>query len=120
MPCADASTCRYRSHTGLSDTGRRGTEVGCVGEAELLAAVREIIGVTAVQEVGAMTSRAQIEMLQRQVDDAFSEQIGAIGRSIEDRLADVLSPITSFRQVDEGIDFISTSSPDLVGRLSGR
>jgi hypothetical protein len=46
--------------------------------------------------------------------------MGAIGRTIESQLKVVLDPITSFRDVDEGIDFGSIDSAGFVTRLRSR
>jgi hypothetical protein len=54
------------------------------------------------------------------VDDVFDDLMAAIGRSLEMQLRDVLKPITSFRDVDEGIDFGSVDSADYAVRLRSR
>jgi hypothetical protein len=50
----------------------------------------------------------------------MDEQLGAIGRAIENQLKVVLNPITSFRDVDEGVDFGSIDSANFVTRLRAR
>jgi hypothetical protein len=46
-----------------------------------------------------------------------NDQLAAIGRTLEAKLSDVLNPLTSFRDVDEGVDFGSPDSAGLVTRM---
>lgn len=92
-------------------------ESHCINEADLRQAIERIIGVDTVRHPA---SKAQIEHLRNRVQDVFDDQIAAIGRTLETKLKDVLNPITSFRDVDEGIDFGSNDSANLVLRLRAR
>jgi hypothetical protein len=80
-------------------------------------AIKQIIG---VDQVYPPASAAQIENVRGQVVEAINDALGAIGRTLENQLKHVLNPITSFRDVDEGIDFGSIDSAGFVTRLSAR
>jgi hypothetical protein len=102
---------------GNKPGSKTGTQSGCVDPAALRSAVHRIIGVDSVR---APASPSQIENLRRRVDDVFDDLMGAIARSLENQLKNVLNPITSFRDVDEGIDFGSVDSSDYAVRLRSR
>jgi hypothetical protein len=97
--------------------GNSSTTSGCLSQNELQAVIEEIIG---VDKVRPPASAAQIQNVKRRVAEAFEDLMGAIGRSMESKLADEIKPITSFRDVDQGIDFGSQDSSMIVGRLSAR
>lgn len=97
--------------------GTTSTVSGCVVPNELQNIIGQIIG---VDKVRPPASAAQIENVKSRVAEAFEDQMGAIGRSMESKLADTLKPITSFRDVDEGIDFGSKDSAMIVGRLRAK
>lgn len=96
---------------------KTGTQSGCIAPDALRSAVHRIIGVDSVRPPA---SPAQIENVKKRVDDVFDDLMAALGRSLETQLRDVLKPITSFRDVDEGIDFGSVDSADYAVRLRSR
>ena len=102
---------------GRQAASTSGTTSGCVNENSLRQAIEEIIG---VEKVRPPASSAQIRHVQRQVSEVFDDLMSAIGRSLENKLKDVVKPLTSFRDVDEGIDFGSLDSASLVFRIRGR
>ncbi len=102
---------------GLKTTGSSGTTPGCIQIADLLAALREIIG---VDKDWPNASPKEIENVRQRISEILNDLVGSIGRSPETRLPEVLNPITSFRDVDEGLNFGSLESPGLVTRISGR
>ena len=102
---------------GNKPGGKTGTQSGCISPDALRVAVHRIIGVDSVRPPA---SPSQIENVRRRVDDVFDDLMAAIGRSLETQLRDVLKPITSFRDVDEGIDFGSVDSADYAVRLRSR
>jgi hypothetical protein len=102
---------------GRAPAPKKGTEPNCVQESYLREAIDRVIGVDIVRPPA---SSAQIENLRKQVHEVIDEQFGAIGRSIENQLKVVLDPITSFRDVDEGVDFGSIDSANFVTRLRAR
>lgn len=106
-----------RKALGIDATGTGKAEFGCIDQVELLAALERIIG---VDRVRFPASESQVEVAKRQVEETFGDIMGAIGRTMESRLKDVVNPITSFRDVDEGIDFGSFDSSDLAPRLRSR
>jgi hypothetical protein len=97
--------------------GTTSTVSGCVNPKEIQNTIEEIIG---VDKVRPPASVAQIDNVKGRVAEAFEDQMGAIGRSMEAKLAETLKPITSFRDVDEGIDFGSKDSAMIVGRLRAK
>jgi hypothetical protein len=97
--------------------GNASTTAGCVNPDELHEAIRRIIG---VDKIYPPASAAQVENVRRRLAEAFEDQMGAIGRTFEAKLADAIKPITSFRDVDEGIDFGSKDSSMIVGRLRAK
>lgn len=102
---------------GNKPGGKTGTKSGCVSVDALRDAVHRIIG---VDKVRPPASPAQIEQLKTRVDKTFDDLMAAISRSLETQLRDVLKPLTSFRDVDEGIDFGSVNSADYAVRLRSR
>jgi hypothetical protein len=102
---------------GNKPGSQSGTQTGTIPVEELRAAIYKIIGVDSVRPPA---SASQIENLRKRVDDVFDDQMAAIARSLESQLKDVLNPITSFRDVDEGIDFGSVDSADYAVRLRAR
>jgi superfamily II DNA or RNA helicase len=102
---------------GRAPAPKKGTEANCVKETYLRDAVLAIIGVDRVRPPA---STAQVRNLRARVEEVFEEQMAAIGRSMESQLKVVLNPITSFRDVDEGIDFGSLDSAGFVTRLRAR
>ncbi len=94
-----------------------GTQTNCVDEAALLVALERIIGVDSMSN---LASPAQVKYVGKRIEEVLHTQIEAIGRTLESQLKDVLNPITSFRDVDEGIDFGSIDSASLVMRLRAR
>lgn len=97
--------------------GTSSTTSGCVNPDDLQNAIKAIIG---VDKVYPPASPAQVENVRRRVEESFQDQMGAIGRTFETKLADAIKPITSFRDVDEGIDFGSTDSSVIVPRLRAK
>jgi hypothetical protein len=97
--------------------GNQSVTSGCVKPQELLRAIERIIG---VDKVYPPASTAQVNNVQRRIAETFEDQIGAIGRSMERQLKDEIKPITSFRDVDQGIDFGTQDASSIVGRLRGK
>jgi hypothetical protein len=62
----------------------------------------------------------QVANVRARIEEVFADALGAIRRSMDNQLADTLQPLTSFRDVDEGIDFGSFNSAGLVDRIRGR
>jgi hypothetical protein len=93
------------------------TTQGVVTEDELRVALEQIIGVDAVRPPA---SRAQIENIRRRVGEILTDLIAQCGRSIFPKAQEVWKPLTSFRDVDEGVEFGSSSSAGLVARLRAR
>jgi hypothetical protein len=73
-----------------------------------------------VDKVYPPASEAQVKNVQRRVAEAFDDQLGRIGRSDEKKLVDVIEPITSFRDVDEGVEFGSKDASPIVDRLRAK
>ena len=92
-------------------------ESGCVDKEVLQATIEAIIG---VDKVYPPATAAQIDNVRRRVAEAFEDQMGAIGRTLETKLAEVVKPITSFRDVDEGVDFGSKDASTIVTRLRAK
>jgi hypothetical protein len=89
----------------------------CIDLPTLAAAIDEIIG---VEKLHPPALPAEVENVRRRAREVLDDQIGEIGRTLERYLGDVLRPIISFRDVDEGIDFGSIEAADLVTRLRAR
>ena len=89
----------------------------CLDQGALLAAIEEIIGVDAVRPP---VSEALVANARKRIHEAFSDLMGNIGRTMEMNLSEVIDPLTSFRDVDEGVDFGSPDSASLVTRLRAR
>lgn len=96
---------------------KTGTQSGCIRLDNLRSAIQRIIGVDTVRPPA---SPSQVENIRGRVNDVLDDLIGAIARSLESQLKDVLKPLTSFRDVDEGIDFGSVDSADYAIRLRSR
>lgn len=102
---------------GKRPRDKAGTVVKCIEESDLLDALRRIIG---VDEVRPPASPAQVRNVSDKIAQVFEDRMGAIKRTDETWLSDVLEPVTSFRDVDEGIEFGSLDSAALVERIRGR
>lgn len=102
---------------GLRPTTTSGTQANCVSIAEIQTAIEEIIGVDIVRPPA---MDAQVQNVKKRVAEVLADNIAAIGRSLETRITEVVTPITSFRDVDEGIDFGSIDSASFVTRLRAR
>lgn len=102
---------------GLKPATTSGTQTHCVDIASLQNALEQIIG---VDRVHPPALPAQVMNVRKRVEEVLNDQIGAIGRTLERQLKEVLNPITSFRDVDEGIDFGSIDSASIVTRLRAR
>jgi hypothetical protein len=97
--------------------GTTSTTQGCIDREELQKNIEKIIG---VDKVYPPASEAQVKNGQRRVAEAFDDQLGRIGRSDEKKLVDVIEPITSFRDVDEGVEFGSKDASPIVDRLRAK
>ncbi|MCP5003366.1 MAG: hypothetical protein GY941_05350 [Planctomycetes bacterium] len=102
---------------GLQSTGSSTTTLKCIRVDELLTALEQIIG---IDRYWPKVSKKEIENIKVRLSEILQDQIALIGRSPETNLTDVLKPITSFRDVDQGLEFYSLNSPSLVTRISGR
>lgn len=91
-----------------------GTQGGVVSEDSLRDALLKIIGADRDRPPA---SPAQIRNTRQQVESALSENLDLIGRGLDNQLKNVIQPITSFRDVDEGIEFGSVNSSNFVTRL---
>jgi len=99
------------------EAGTTSTRHGCVSQNELREAIERIIGVDKVYPPS--TAMVRDNVLQR-VSETFDDLLGVIGRTLEMKLKDAINPITSFRDVDEGVNFGSTDSATIVQRLRAR
>jgi ssDNA-binding Zn-finger/Zn-ribbon topoisomerase 1 len=97
--------------------GTTSTRGGCVNREELQKTIEKIIG---VDKVHPPASQAQVKNVQRRIAEAFDDQLGRIGRSNETKLKEVIKPITSFRDVDEGVEFGSKDASPVVDRLRAK
>ena len=104
-----------KSALGISATP--GTESGCVRPEELVDAIEQIIGVDGKNP---LVSESQAGVVRGEVVGTARDCIDAIGRALEPQLKDILQPLTSFRDVDEGLEFGSVSSATIVTRLRAR
>jgi len=93
------------------------SNTACVDTVMLKQAINEILGVEAVHPPALP---AEVESVRRLAQEVLDDQIGEIGRTLERYLGQVLDPIISFRDVDEGIDFGSIEAADLVTRFWAR
>jgi hypothetical protein len=80
-------------------------------------AILEIIGVDWVRP---LASPAQVENAKVRAISAFDDLIAQIGRTMETRVQEVVHPLTSFRDVDEGIEFGSIDSAGIVAKMRAR
>ena len=103
---------------GLKAIPTSGTEANCVDITALRKTLEQII--LGEDCISSMVSPAQVENVRKRIGDVLDNQIEAIGRTLETHLKQVLNPITSFRDVDEGIEFGSVDSASLVMRLRAR
>jgi Helicase conserved C-terminal domain len=97
--------------------GNSTTQASSISKDDFFTALQTIIG---VDRVRAPASSAQVLNAREQVEEALSNQMGAIARSQDDRLYDAIQILTSFRDVDEGIPFGSLDSASIVSRLGSR
>jgi hypothetical protein len=102
---------------GLRPAASSGTQANIISSSELLEAIERIIG---VDQVRPPALASQVENVKKRVAEVVQDNIAAIGRSLETRITDVLDPIRSFRDVDEGIDFGSIDSAGVVIRIRAR
>jgi len=89
----------------------------CITADALRTDLERIIG---VDDLHPPASPAQIANAKQQLHLAFDDAWSAISRTMESKAQDVLSPITSFRDVDEGTEFGSKDSASVVTRLRVR
>jgi hypothetical protein len=97
--------------------GSTGMVGGVVSEDSLRSAIEQIIGVDVVHPPA---SPAQVANVKARVAEVTEDLFDQIGRGLDQQLKDILKPITSFRDVDEGIDFGSVDSSNLVTRLRAK
>ncbi len=102
---------------GFRPGSATGTQANCLDKTEILKAIEEIIG---VDHVRPPASQALVANARKRIHDVFEDLMGRIGRTTETNLSEVLDPLTSFRDVDEGVDFGSLDSAGLVTRLRAR
>jgi hypothetical protein len=88
-----------------------------IDQDEILKSLEQIIG---VDKDRPPASPAQIKHVRDHLAEVFNELIAAIGRTQESKLVDVLEPLISFRDVDEGIDFHSPECITLLSHLGER
>jgi len=89
----------------------------CLWRDELVSTIQSIIGVDTVR---GPASEAQVSNSRHQVELTFEDLMGSVGRTLESKLQDVTNPLTSFRDVDEGIEFGSIDSATLMTRTRSR
>ncbi|MCB9719737.1 MAG: hypothetical protein H6756_02590 [Candidatus Omnitrophica bacterium] len=99
---------------GLQSMGSSGTNPNCIDVQQLLAALEEIIGTTGSYS---KVSDKELDNIRQRIEEILQDQIAMIGRSPENKLNDILSPLTSFRDVDEGLEFESLESSAIVNRI---
>lgn len=99
------------------EPGTTTTKGGSVSKDDLRSAIEQIIG---VDRIYPPASREQVENVRMRVSEVFDDLIGRIGRTLETKLKDAIDPLTSFRDVDEGIEFGSRDSSALIPRLRSR
>jgi hypothetical protein len=97
--------------------GTTSTKAGSLSKDDLQAAIEKIIG---VDKVYPPASPAQVDNVRARVSEVFDDLIGQIGRTLEPKLKDAINPLTSFRDVDVGVEFGSRDSSSLVERLRSR
>ena len=102
---------------GFQSKGSSGTKIGCLKADDINKAIKNIIGVShSLKGI----SQKEVDNIKNRIDNKFSDCLSLIGRTSEKYLTDVLKPLTSFRDVDPGLDFGSLDSSSVVTRLSGR
>ena len=99
---------------GMGPSSLAGGATPVISEEYLRKSLYEIVG---VDKVRSPASPSQVANVKRQIDSALQENLELIGRGLDNQLKNVVQPITSFRDVDEGIDFHSVDSSSLVTRL---
>ena len=99
------------------EPGTSSTREGTISRDELREAIERIIG---VDQIYPPATCAQRDNVRERVSETFDDLIGIIGRTFETKLKDAINPITSFRDVDEGIEFGSTDAAALIQRLRAR
>jgi hypothetical protein len=99
------------------EAGTTSTRARSISQADLRAAIEQIIG---VEKVHPPASPAQVDNVRSRVAETFDELVGIIGRTLETKLKDAINPITSFRDVDEGVEFGSKDASSVIGRLRAR
>jgi hypothetical protein len=102
---------------GQRPKDRAGTIDKCIEEVNLLDVLNRIIG---VDETRPPESSGQVRNVRERVEQALVDWMGTIKRTDEMWLSNVLEPLTSFRDVDEGIEFGSLDSAALIDRIRGR
>jgi hypothetical protein len=102
---------------GMRPAAKTGTSGDCIDPKALRAALLQIIGVDGPHPPA---SPAQITNVRARVDEVFAEILSDIRRSMDSQLSDALQPLTSFRDVDEGIDFGSFTSSGLIDHIRSR
>jgi len=99
---------------GLQSSGSSGTRSRCILTEDLLTAIEQIIG---TDRFWTHASKKEIENIKLRIAEILQDQIALIGRSPENKLSEILKPITSFRDVDQGLEFESLDSSSLVSRV---
>jgi hypothetical protein len=97
--------------------GTTSTTPGSISRDEIQTAIEKIIG---VDKVYPPASPPQVDNVRARVSEVFDELIGQIGRTLETKLKDAINPLTSFRDVDEGVEFGSRDSSSLIPRLRSK
>lgn len=104
-----------RTAIGDRPANTQGGMAQCIDLADLLLALVEVIGVDRPRPPA---SSSQVDNVRAKVEEVFEDQIGLIRRTMENQLAAVLPVLSSFRDIDEGIEFASLHSASLVDQLS--
>jgi hypothetical protein len=99
------------------EPGTSSTTAGTISRDELRETIERIIG---VDRIYPPATAAQRDNVRQRVSETLDDLIGVIGRTFETRLKDAINPITSFRDVDEGVDFGSIDAATIVQRLRAR
>jgi hypothetical protein len=79
----------------------------CLERDEILRAVEEIIG---VNRSWPLVSQAEVDLAAERVEHEFEYVYGRIAREPGGTINDILTILTSFRDIDTGIDFASMKS----------
>lgn len=102
---------------GLAPEGPKGTRPGCITRDELRVALQRIVG---TEVSSPYVTQAEQRVVAKKVDEVFETLLGAIGREMELKLKVITHPISSFRDIDEGLEFMSSDSSGLVTKLMAR